>query len=420
MQSQTYEEAVKKYKRLGVDVEKALDTLRGVTFSIHGWQADDFAGFERPDSELSGGGLLSTGDYPGAAKNIDEYRQDMEKVFSMVPGKKKLNFHTIYGDFKGEFVERDKIEPKHFDSWIDWAKKNDIGIDINPTLWSHKLAIDGFTLSHTDSNIRDFWIEHVKRTRQIGAYIGERLNKTCINNIWIPDGSKDYTVSKFIHRKILKESLDEIFSVKYPEEHLLDSLESKLFGVALEAYTVGSQEFYLGYALANNKIMLYDTGHMHPEEYVSDKISAVLQFARGIMFHLSRGMRWDSDHITLFSDEIVAIMQEIVRAGALDRVFIGTEFFDASVNRIGAYITGVRAVQKALLYALLEPTELLRQYEEKNQLFARLGLLENLKAMPYGEIWDYYCNQMGVADDQGWIDEVLEYEDEVLKKRSGK
>lgn len=417
MQSESYKTAVKRYKRYGVDADKAIENLKGVTISIHGWQADDFSGFERPDSALSGGGLLSTGDYPGRARNIYEYRQDIEKVFSMVPGKKKLNFHTIYGDFKGEFVDRDKIEPSHFDSWIDWAKEKDIGMDINPTLWSHKLAEDGFTLSHTDKHIRDFWIEHVKRTRAIGAYIGKNLSKTCINNIWIPDGSKDYTVSKFIHRKILKESLDEIFSIDYPEEYLLDSLESKLFGVALEAYTVGSQEFYLGYALANNKIMLYDTGHMHPEEYVSDKISSVLQFARGIMFHLSRGMRWDSDHITLFSDEIVAIMQEIVRADALDRVYIGTEFFDASVNRIGAYLTGIRAVQKALLYALLEPTELLREYEQKNQLFARLGMLENLKSMPYGDIWDHYCMQMGVPDDDSWIKEVFRYEEEVLSKR---
>lgn len=418
MDDDSYLKAKARYKKYGVDTDKALDTLKEATFSIHGWQADDFAGFERSDSALSGGGLLSTGNFFGKAKNINQYRQDMEKVFSLIPGKKKLNFHTIYGDFKGKFVERDKILPEHFDSWIDWAKKNEVGIDINPTLWSHKLAEDGFTLSHTDKGIRDFWIEHVKRTREIGAYIGRKLGKVCINNIWIPDGSKDYTVSKFTHRRILKESLDEIFSIKYPQEHLLDSLESKLFGVALEAYTVGSQEFYLGYALANNKIMLYDTGHMHPEEYVSDKISAVLQFARGIMFHLSRGMRWDSDHITLFSDEIVAIMQEIVRADALDKVYIGTEFFDASLNRIGAYVTGVRAVQKALLYALLEPTEVLRGYEEKNQLFARLGLLENLKAMPYGDVWNHYCKIAGVPDDDEWIDEVFKYEKEILSKRN--
>jgi L-rhamnose isomerase len=417
MKDQSYDIAKKRYAGFGVDTDEAIDKIKEVIFSIHGWQADDFAGFERPDSQLSGGGLLSTGNYPGSARNIEEYRQDLEKVFSLVPGRKKLNFHTIYGDFKGKFYDRNEILPEHFASWVEWAKQNSIGMDINPTLWSHRLAEDGYTLSNTDKKIRDFWIEHVKRTRAIGAYLGKELGQVCICNIWIPDGSKDYTVSKYIHRKILKESLDEIFSVEYPEEHLMDSLESKLFGVALEAYTVGSQEFYLGYAIKNNKLMLYDTGHMHPEEYVSDKISAILPYVRGIMFHLSRGMRWDSDHVTLFTEEIVAIMQEIVRAGALDKAYIGTEFFDASINRIGAYTTGIRAVQKALLYALLEPTDLLRQYEEKNQLFARLGVLENLKAMPYGDVWNHYCKEMGIPDDPEWIDEVFKYENEVLARR---
>ena len=417
MSKDLYEVAKKRYEAYGVNTDKAIETLKSITFSIHGWQADDFSGFERPDSALSGGGLLSTGNYPGKARNIQEYRQDLEKVFSLVPGKKKLNFHTIYGDFKDKFYDRDAILPEHFDSWIAWAKQNNIGIDINPVLWSHELASYGYTISHDDDKIRDFWVEHVKRTREIGAYIGKNLKQTCICDIWIPDGSKDYTVSKFIHRKILKDSLDEIFSIEYPEEYLLDALESKLFGVALEAYTVGSQEFYLSYAIKNNKIMLYDTGHMHPEEYVSDKISAIIQFVRGIMFHLSRGMRWDSDHVTLFTEEIVAIMQEIVRADALDKVYIGTEFFDASINRIGAYATGVRAVQKAMLYALLEPTGLLRGYEKKNQLFARLGLLENLKSMPYGDVWDQYCVMMGVPDDSSWIKEVFKYEEEVLSKR---
>ena len=412
-----YNTAKKRYADLGVDTDKALEKLKNATFSIHGWQADDFSGFERPDSALAGGGLLSTGNYPGRARNINEYRQDIEKVFSLVPGKKKLNFHTIYGDFKGRFYDRDAILPEHFDSWIKWAKDNKVGIDINPVLWSHELASYGYTISHTDEKIRKFWIEHVKRTREIGAYIGKNLNQVCICDIWIPDGSKDYTVSKFLHRKILKESLDEVFAVQYPEEHLLDALESKLFGVALEAYTVGSQEFYLSYAIKNNKIMLYDTGHMHPEEYVSDKISAILQFVRGIMLHLSRGMRWDSDHITLFSEEIVAIMQEIVRADALDRAYIGTEFFDASVNRVGAYATGVRSVQKALLYALLEPIEMLKDYENRNQLFARLGMLENLKSMPYGDAWNHYCEMMGVPDDANWINAVLKYEKEVISRR---
>ena len=418
MLKDSYEIAKKRYSDLGVDTESVIEKLKNVTFSIHGWQADDFSGFEKQNSALAGGGLLSTGNYPGRARNIIEYRQDIEKVFSLAPGKKKLNFHTIYGDFKGKFYDRNAILPEHFDSWIDWAKANNAGIDINPVLWSHELAKYGYTISHADEKIRRFWIEHVKRTREIGAYLGKNLKQVCICDIWIPDGSKDYTVSKFLHRKILKESLDEIFAIQYPEEYLLDALESKLFGVALEAYTVGSQEFYLSYAIKNNKIMLYDTGHMHPEEYVSDKISSILQFVRGIMFHLSRGMRWDSDHVTLFSDEIVAIMQEIVRADALDKVYIGTEFFDASINRIGAYATGVRATQKALLYALLEPRDLVLGYENNNQLFARLGLLENLKAMPYGDVWNYYCEMMGVPDDNTWIDIVFKYEKEVLSKRA--
>lgn len=417
MLKDSYEIAKKRYSDLGIDTDSVIEKLRNVTFSIHGWQADDFSGFESPDSALSGGGLISTGNYPGKARNINEYRQDMEKVFSLIPGRKKLNFHTIYGDFKGKFYDRNEIRPEHFNSWIDWAKQNKIGMDINPTLWSHELAAGGYTISHTDDRIRNFWIEHVKRTREIGAYLGKNLNQACICDIWIPDGSKDYTISKFLHRKILKESLDEIFSIDYPEDYLLDALESKLFGVALEAYTVGSQEFYLSYAIKNNKIMLYDTGHMHPEEYVSDKISSILQFVRGIMFHLSRGMRWDSDHVTLFSDEIVAIMQEIVRADALDKVYIGTEFFDASINRIGAYTIGVRATQKALLYALLEPRDLILGYENNNQLFARLGLLENLKAMPFGDVWNHYCNIAGVPDDNTWIDIVFKHEKEVLSKR---
>ncbi|MHB1346819.1 MAG: L-rhamnose isomerase, partial [Candidatus Humimicrobiaceae bacterium] len=337
MLNDSYELARKRYAAYGVDTDKAIEKMKSITFAIHGWSADDFAGFETPDSALSGGGLLSTGNYPGQARNINEYRMDMEKVFSLVPGKKKLNFHTIYGDFQGKFFDRNEITAEHFESWIEWAKANKIGLDINPTLWSHKNAQNGYTLASTDDKIRDFWIDHVKRTRKIGAFFGEKLGQVCINNIWLPDGSKDYTVSKYIHRNILKESLDEVFKDKYPEEYLLDSLESKLFGIALEAYTTGSLEFYISYAIKNDKLVMFDTGHLHPEEYASDKISAVLPFVKGIAFHLSRGMRWDSDHVTLFTDEIVMIMQEIARADAFSKVYISTEFFDASINRIGGY-----------------------------------------------------------------------------------
>ncbi len=413
----SYEIAKEKYASYGVDTDKVINKLKNIPFAVHGWQADDFGGFERPEAELAGGGLLSTGNFPGAARNLNEYRQDIEKVFSLIPGKKRFNFHTINGDFGGKFYDRDKILPEHFESWVEWARKNRVGLDINSTFISHKLAEDGYTLSHANKKIRDFWIEHGKRTREIGNYIGCELNNTCIHNIWVPDGSKDISVSKFKHRKILEEALDEMFEEQYPEKNLLDGLESKLFGVALESYTVGSHEFYLSYCIKNNKLITFDTGHFHAEEYVSDKISAVVNFVPGIIFHLSRGVRWDSDHITLFSDEMVSIMQEIVRAGVLDKTYIGTEFFDASVNRIGAYATGLRSAQKSLLFALLEPYGVLSEYEDKKQLFARLGMMENLKSMPHGDVWNQYCSLEGVPADDEWIDEVFKYEKDVILKR---
>jgi L-rhamnose isomerase len=413
----SYGIAKEKYASYGVDTDSVLEKMKNIPFAVHGWQADDFSGFERPEAELAGGGLLSTGNFPGAARNLQEYRQDIEKVFTLVPGKKRFNFHTINGDFGGKYYDRDKILPEHFTSWVEWAKKNDVGLDMNSTFISHKLAEDGYTLSHTDKKIRDFWIEHGKKTRAIGNYLGSELNNTCIHNVWIPDGSKDIPVSKYEHRKILEEALDEMFSEPYPESNVRDSLESKLFGVALESFTVGSHEFYLAYCVKNNILITFDTGHFHAEEFVSDKISAVVNFVPGIVFHLSRGVRWDSDHITLFSDEMMAIMQEVVRAGALDKTFIGTEFFDASVNRIGAYATGLRAAQKSLLFALLEPHDVLSGYEKKNQLFARLGMLENLKSMPHGDVWNYYCQKENVPADDVWIDEVLKYEKDVILKR---
>ena len=414
---EAYELARKKYTKYGIDTDDVLNKLKDIPISIHCWQGDDTGGFERADPTISGGGILSTGSYLGKAKNINELRSDIEKVFSLIPGKKKLNLHAIYGDFKEKYIDRDRISLEHFSSWIDWAKKQGIGLDFNPTLFSHPMADSGFTLSSSNEKVRRFWVEHVKGCREISNSIGKELENTCICNIWIPDGSKDLTVSRLKHREILKKSLDEIFNISYPEENMLDSLESKLFGIGLEAYTVGSHEFYLSYAIKKDKIITFDTGHFHPTEIVSDKVSAVLPFVKGILLHISRGVRWDSDHVPILTEELIAIMAEIVRADALSKIYIATDFFDGSINRIGAWVIGARAVLKSLLIALLEPTHILKSYEESGNLFARLGFTETLKSMPFGAVWDFYCESEGVLIDAEWIDEVIRYEKEVLSKR---
>ncbi len=413
-----FESAKKYYADYGVDVDKALEKLKEIPISVHCWQGDDCGGFEKPDAELSGGGILATGNKPGKARNLSELKADIKKAFSLIPGKKRLGIHAMYGDFGSKFVDRDKIESNHFDSWIEWAKKEKVNLDFHPTLFSHELANDGFTLSAKDKNIRNFWIEHVKRSREISNYIGKELGASCVMNLWIPDGSKDLTASRLEHRQILAGALDEIFSVKYPEKNIIDAVESKLFGIASESYVVGSYDFYLAYVLKNDKFMTLDTGHFHPTEKVSDKISALIPFIKGINLHLSRGVRWDSDHVTTLSEELIAIMQEINRADAFDKVYIGSDFFDGSINRIGAWVIGERAILKSLLYALLEPTDLLKKYEEENRLFARLGFFEQLKTMPFGDIWNYYCRQMGTDAENEWIDEVIKYEREVLENRN--
>jgi len=415
--TKSYNQARKQYAKYGIDTDNVLNKLKDIPISINCWQGDDVGGFETPDATLSGGGILSTGSYPGKAKNIDELRSDIKKVFSLIPGRKKLNLHAIYGDFKGKAINRDKITPEHFSIWIDWAKKLGIGIDFNPTLFSHLLADSGYTLSSKNKKVRRFWIEHVRRCREISDYIGKQLSSTCICNSWIPDGSKDLTVSRLEHREILKNSLDEIFKVDYPEKNMLDALECKLFGIGSESYVVGSHEFYLSYAIKKGKLITFDTGHFHPTELVSDKISAVLPFVKGILLHISRGVRWDSDHVPILTEELIAIMAEIVRADAIDRVYIATDFFDASINRIGAWVIGARATLKALLFALLEPTHILKDYEDKGNLFARLGFMEDLKSMPFGAVWGHYCESMEIPNDMEWIDEVLKYEKEVALKR---
>ncbi len=415
-----YRNAKEQYAELGVDTDKAIRKLDGVEISLHCWQADDVGGFEAPDSRLDGGGIQATGDYPGKARTIEELRGNIEEVMSLLPGKQRLNLHASYGDFKGRKVDRDEIEIEHFQSWIDWAKKLGIGLDFNPTCFSHPLADAGFTLSSKDPKIRKFWIEHVKRTRKIAAEMGKQLGSPCVNNIWIPDGSKDTPVDRNTHRKILKESLDEIFSEHYPEEYLIDSLEGKLFGLGLESMTVGSHEFYLGYAVRNNKIVCIDTGHYHPTEQPGDKISAMLQFLDGLMLHISRGVHWDSDHVTIFNDDVQLIAQEIVRANALDRVHIGLDYFDASINRIGAYVVGARAVQLALLFALLEPTDELRSFEEAGKDFERLAYLEALKAKPFGAVYDFYCVINNLPTGAEYLKEIENYENDILSTRSNR
>ena len=412
-----YKEARQKYREIGSDAEKAIQALKNVSLSIHCWQGDDVAGFEKPDSELKGGGIEVTGNYPGRAGTPGQLRKDLEKVYSLLPGDHRLNLHAIYGEFGEKFIARDKIKPEHFKGWIDWAKKNSLKLDFNCTCFSHPLADSGFTLSHKDPDVRSFWIEHVRRCREIGAYMGQKLKSPCIHNLWIPDGSKDIPVDRKGHRDLLRESLGEIFKQEYPKEELKDSLESKLFGIGSESFVVGSHEFYMGYALKNKKMICLDTGHFHPTENIGDKISAILQFSDELLLHVSRGVRWDSDHIVIFDDPTRNLFEEVVRGSYLSRVHIALDFFDATLNRVGAWVIGARAVLKAILAALLEPRERLLKAENEGDYFSRLAVLEELKTMPLGAVWDYFCVLMDVPYGQEWIQEILRYDQEVTKNR---
>ncbi|NMB49036.1 MAG: L-rhamnose isomerase [Bacteroidales bacterium] len=411
-----YADAKEQYAALGIEVDKAIDKLNDLSISIHCWQADDVSGFENPEGELTGG-IQATGNYPGKARTIEELRQDIEKVLSLVPGKHRLSLHAIYGDFRGEFVDRDQIELKHFQSWIDWAKKVGIKLDFNSTFFSHPKADSGYTLSDFDPEIRNFWKEHLRRCRRIAAEIGRRQGDPCIHNIWIPDGEKDKTVSRYAHRQLLKESLDEVLSEKISTDYLKDTVECKLFGIGSESYVVGSHEFYMGYAVKNNMMLTLDAGHFHPTEVISDKISSMLLFVPEINLHVSRPERWDSDHVVILNDELLALSQEIVRSGNMNRVHLGLDYFDASINRIGAYVVGIRATQRAMLQALLEPTEKLRQFELENKNFQRMAYLEELKAMPWNAIYNHYCYKQGVPVSDKYIQAIEEYEDEVTSKR---
>ncbi len=413
----SYEIAKDRYAELGIDTEAAMEKLSKLSISLHCWQGDDVGGFETTDATLSGGGIQVTGNYPGKARNVDELRMDLEKVYSLIPGNHRLNLHAIYGEFGSKRVDRNEITIDHFKGWIDWAKYQNIKLDFNATCFSHPKVDSGFTLSSKDKSIRDFWIEHVNRCREISAFMGRELQSPCIHNLWIPDGTKDSPVDRWKHRALLKESLDEIFSIEYNPKEMKDAVESKLFGIGSESYVVGSHEFYLGYAISRGKIICLDLGHFHPTESIADKISAILQFSNELLFHVSRGVRWDSDHIVILNDEVRSVAEEIVRAGVLDRMNIALDFFDASINRIGAYIIGTKSTLKSFLIALLEPIEKLREFEEDGNNFARLALLEELKTMPFGAIWDYYCMKNKVPIGEQWMEEVQRYEAEALRQR---
>ena len=413
-----YQRAKEIYGGYGVDVDGALAALKNLSLSIHCWQGDDVGGFETPDSELAGGGIQVTGNYPGKARNIDELRNDLEKLYDMVPGAHRLSLHASYGEFGGKVVERDEVSPSHFTGWTEWANDQGIGLDFNSTYFSHPLADEGFTLSSKDEKVRSFWIEHAKRCREISAEIGKQTKSTCIHNIWIPDGTKDYPIDRMGHRRILRDALDEILAKEYPASDMKDAVEAKLFGIGSEAYVVGSHDFYLAYAISRGKIPCIDMGHFHPTELVADKISSILLFSEELLLHISRPMRWDSDHVVIQNDELTFLAEELVRSGKIDKVYLGLDFFDASINRLGAWTVGTRATLQALLRALLQPVPRLLAYEEEGNNFARLALLEEAKALPYGAIWDYYCAESGVVINRELIKTVGEYEDTVQSKRS--
>jgi len=412
----SYANAQETYAQYAVNTGAALERLARIPISLHCWQGDDVGGFEAGEA-LSGGGIQATGNYPGKARTAGELRTDVEKALSLIPGTHRLNLHAMYAETGGKKVDRDELEPGHFQRWIDWAKGQGLGMDFNPTCFSHPKADDGFTLSHRDAGIRQFWIDHCIACRKIGEAMGRALGTPCVTNVWIPDGFKDIPVDRMTPRALLKQSLDAVFAEKIDPKYNLDSVESKLFGIGSESYVVGSHEFYLGYALRNGTLLCLDAGHFHPTEVISDKISSVMLYLDEILLHVSRGVRWDSDHVVILSDELRAIAEEIVRHDCLGRIHIGLDFFDASINRIAAWVTGTRAMIKALLLALLEPVDRLRTLEQEGDYTARLALLEEIKTLPFGAVWDYYCLQQGVPAGAAWINAVKQYEAEVLAGR---
>ena len=411
-----YDIARERYAAFGVDVSTATETLKTVPISLHCWQGDDVGGFEDPERGLSGG-IMATGNYPGKARTPEQLRADLDKAYSLIPGTHRLNLHASYLETDRK-IPRNEIRGEHFQNWVDWAKENNHGVDFNPTLFSHALADDGFTLSHADDGIRTFWIEHCIACREVGAYIGAALGDPCITNIWIPDGYKDFPADRLAPRQRLKDALDKVFETPIDPAHNLDAVECKLFGLGSESYVVGSHEFYLGYAIANDKVLCLDAGHFHPTETIADKLSSVLLYVQDILLHVSRGVRWDSDHVVALNDDLLAIMQEIARSDALERIHIGLDFFDASINRVGAWAIGTRNALRALLMALLEPRDLLRQYENEGNFTARLALLEELKGLPFGAVWDHYCLSQNVPVGMAFMDEISAYERTILPQRA--
>ena len=415
---QAYSLAAEQYAGIGVDVEQALKLLAQLQISLHCWQGDDVKGFESGDGDLDGG-LAVTGNYIGRARTPDELRADFEMALSAIPGRHRLNLHAIYADSAGPGVDRDALEPAHFQGWFDWARQRGIGIDFNPTFFAHPLAADGFTLSHQDRAKRQFWIEHGKACRRIGAAFGHALQSPCVTNVWIPDGYKDTPVDRAGPRERLSEALDAIFAEQLPPAHNLDSVEAKLFGIGSESYVVGSHEFYLGYAITRKKLLCLDAGHFHPTEVISDKISSVMLYLDEILLHLSRGVRWDSDHVVTLTDELRAIAEEIARGDRWKRIHVGLDFFDASINRVAAWVIGARCMLKALLLALLQPQAKMQEHEVAGDFTTRLALQEELKTMPAGAVWDYYCLVNQVPVGPAWLEKIKQYESDVLIERDG-
>jgi L-rhamnose isomerase len=413
-----YAAARERYAEFGVDADAAVTRLATIPISLHCWQGDDVGGFEDTGSAL-GGGLAVTGNYPGKARTPGELRSDLEKAYSLIPGKHRLNLHACYGEFGGKRIDRDAVGPEHFTGWIEWAKSHGLGLDFNPTYFAHPKAADGFTLAHPDESVRQFWVRHGINCRRIGAAMGKALATPTVTNVWIPDGFKDTPADRRSPRERLLKSLDEMFAEPLDPRHNLDAVEGKLFGIGSESYVVGSHEFYLGYAVSRRKLICLDAGHYHPTESLADKLSAVLCNLDRVLLHVSRGVRWDSDHVVTLTDDLLAVAQELARGDYFGRVHIGLDFFDASINRVAAWVVGTRAMLKALLIALLEPTKQLRDVEAAGDLTSRLALSEAFKSLPFGAVWDYYCERQGVPAGATWLAEVKRYEADELSKRGG-
>lgn len=405
------------YATLGVDTDEALTTLADTPISLHCWQGDDVSGFEVHEDAVSGGGIMATGNYPGAAQTPEQLRADAEKAFSLIPGKLRFNLHAIYAETDGQVVERDKLTPEHFRAWMDWAGKLGIALDFNPTFFAHPLANDGYTMSHADADVRAFWVRHAIACRRIAEAMGRNQGGPCIVNHWLPDGAKDQPIDRWGPRRRLAQALDEVFAAEVDTAYCRDAVESKLFGIGSEDYVVGSHEFYMGYALTRQQMLCLDMGHFHPTETIHDKISSVFTFQDELLLHVSRGIRWDSDHVVILNDDIRCLFQQIVRGGVLDRTHIALDFFDASINRIGAWVVGTRAAQKGILAALLEPTDMLLELEQEGKLAAKLAMLEELKLYPLGAVWDMHCLNQNVPAGIAWIADMEQYDADVIRKR---